>query len=79
MCGITGFLDGDAQGSDSLRSRIQPTQVWPWVRDKLIPHQSSVRKRAQELGLAHFSLKASVDSYLAALNTDKGASCCRIF
>lgn len=48
-------------------------QVWPWVRDCVIPDQASLRERAQELGLAHFSLKASVDSYLAALDTDRGA------
>lgn len=46
------------------------SQVWPWVRDNVIPHQSSVRKRAQELGLAHFSLKASVDSYLPAFGPE---------
>jgi len=55
------------------------SQVWPWVRDNVIPHQNSLRKRAQALGLAHFSLKASVDSYLPALNTDIGASPCQIF
>lgn len=46
------------------------SQVWPWVRDNVIPHQIALRKRAQELGLAHFSLKASVDSYLPALDPD---------
>lgn len=43
------------------------SQVWPWVRDNVIPHQNSLRALAQELGLAHFSLKASVDSYLPVL------------
>ena len=43
-------------------------QVWPWVRDNVISHQDSLRKQAQALGLAHFSLEASVESYLPALN-----------
>lgn len=55
------------------------SQVWPWVRDNVIPHQNSLRKRAHALGLAHFSLKASVDSYLPALNRDIGASPCQTF
>ncbi|WP_159299500.1 glycosyltransferase [Spiribacter sp. SSL99] len=46
------------------------SQVWPWVRDNVIPNRLALRRRAQELGLAHFSLKASVDSYLAALDID---------
>lgn len=54
-------------------------QVWPWVRDNVLPHQNSLRKRAHALGLAHFSLKASVDSYLPALTTDIGASPCQTF
>ncbi|SEG10018.1 Glycosyltransferase involved in cell wall bisynthesis [Thalassococcus halodurans] len=55
------------------------SQVWPWVRDNVISHQNSLRERAQALGLAHFSLKTSVDSYLPALNTDIGASPCQTF
>lgn len=46
------------------------SQVWPWVRDNVIPHQVALRRRAQELGQVHFSLEASVDSYLAALDPD---------
>lgn len=49
------------------------SQAWPWVRDHVIPHQNSLRQRAQALGLAHFSLKASVDSYLYSFNKDIGA------
>lgn len=55
------------------------SQAWPWVRDNVIPHQNSLRHRAHALGLAHFSLKASVDSYLPALNTDIGVSPCQTF
>lgn len=46
------------------------SQVWPWVRDNLLPHRIALRKRAHDLGLAHFSLKASVDSYAAALDSE---------
>lgn len=55
------------------------SQVWPWVRDNVIPHRNSLRERAHALGLAHFSLKASVDSYLPALNTHIGANPCQTF
>ncbi len=52
------------------------SQVWPWVRDNVIPHQICLRKRAQELGLSFFSLSASVDRYLSALKEDKGENSC---
>ena len=55
------------------------SQVWPWVRDNVIPHQNLLRKRAQALGLAHFCLKASVDSYFHALDTNIGANPCQTF
>jgi len=43
------------------------SEVWPWVRDNVICQKIAVRERSHALGLAHFSLQASVDSYLAAL------------
>ena len=42
------------------------SQVWPWVRDHVISQQMAIRERSHALGLAHFSLKATVDSYLPA-------------
>ena len=44
------------------------SEVWPWIRDNVIPDQYLLRERAQALGLAHFSLKAAVESYLPALD-----------
>ena len=43
------------------------SEVWPWVRDNVICQQKVIRKQSHAIGLAHFSLQASVDSYLAAL------------
>jgi hypothetical protein len=43
-------------------------QVWPWVRDNVISQRIAIRERSHALGLAHFSLKASVDSYLPAFS-----------
>ena len=43
------------------------SEVWPWVRDNVISQQIAISKRSHAIGLAHFSLQASVDSYLAAL------------
>lgn len=40
--------------------------VWPWVRDRVLSQQTSIRELSHALGLAHFSLEASVDSYLPA-------------
>jgi len=42
-------------------------QVWPWVRDNVLNHQMAIREQAHAIGMAHFSLKASVDSYVSAL------------
>ena len=50
------------------------SEVWPWVRDNFIPNQSALRERARAIGLAHFSLKASVESYLAAFNAEIDAT-----
>jgi glycosyltransferase involved in cell wall biosynthesis len=44
-------------------------QVWPWVRDHVIPNRASLRKEAQRLGLAHFSIENAARSYLRALST----------
>src|SRR5262249_5120280 len=38
--------------------------IWPWVRDYVLPHREAIRKRAQAVGLAYFSLESSVQSYL---------------
>lgn len=51
-----------------MQVKEDPSQAWPWVRDNVIPRQVEIRKRAQEIGLAYFSLKASVDSYLSGLD-----------
>lgn len=47
------------------------SQVWPWVRDNVLADPMAIRDRAQALGLTHFSLKASVDSYVSALDLKK--------
>ena len=46
------------------------SKVLPWVRDQVMPHRIAVRERARALGLAHFSLQSSVDSYLRALGSE---------
>jgi len=43
------------------------SEVWPWVRDNVICQQIVIRERSHALGLVHFSLNASVGSYLNAL------------
>ena len=43
------------------------SEVWPWVRDNVICQKIAIRERSHALGLVHFSLNASVDSYLNAL------------
>lgn len=44
------------------------SKVWPWVRDTVLPHRAALRAEARALGLAHFSLEASVMSYVRALS-----------
>lgn len=41
--------------------------IWPWIRDSVIPNKHRLRARAQILGMVHFSLNSSVDSYVRAL------------
>jgi glycosyltransferase involved in cell wall biosynthesis len=42
--------------------------VWPWVRDNVMLNKFKIQRSARNVGLEHFTLKASVESYVCALD-----------
>ena len=65
-----GHIEPLVEGGVMLPVEDDIEAVWPWVRDVVIPDRLTLRAKAQALGLEHFSLDASVQSYLRALNPE---------
>ena len=43
------------------------SNIWLWVIDHVVPDRGYLRRKAQEIGLAHFSIENAARSYLTAL------------